>query len=127
MKLEETLGLSEIIYAIILSKFEQDLHEAGIVPYPMLNRSKIVTNECAALTINCRYLSQAIEAFKGAIAAYRTLAKKKDAKPLEYFELNELFNFLSYLISLSRIYFLICAEISLRLLAMSPFWLKHLG
>ena len=95
MKLEETLGLSEIIYAIILSKFEQDLHEAGIVPYPMLNRSKIVTNECAALTINCRYLSQAIEAFKGAIAAYRTLAKKKEAKPLEYFELNELFNFLA--------------------------------
>lgn len=85
------MALSEVIYRIILSKFEQDLEEAGIVPYPFLHRNKAVTSEGAALTINCRYLSLAIEAFKGAIAAYRTLAKKIDSKPLEYIELNELF------------------------------------
>lgn len=95
MKLEETLALSEVIYRIILSKFEQDLEEAGLVPYPFLHRNIPIERECYALAKNCKYLSAAIEAFKGAIAAYRTLAKKKEAKPLEFFELNELFRLLA--------------------------------
>jgi hypothetical protein len=87
--------LSEVIYGIILSKFEQDLQEAGIAAYPYLHRNHVVRDEVDTLGLNCSYLALAINAFKGAIAAYRTLAKKKEAKPLEYFELNELFSYLA--------------------------------
>jgi hypothetical protein len=68
--------------------------ELNIKPFPKLEKNFEVKSELWALERNYIYLSEAIEAFKGAFASYKTLARQKNR---ECFDLPLLVLLLQYL------------------------------
>lgn len=93
-KLEETLGLVQEICNIILFEYTNKAHEMNIKPFPCLIKNE-VQSELQALEQNYIYLSDATEAFKGAFAVYKTLARQKDRQCLNFSVLISLFQYLA--------------------------------
>ena len=94
-KLEETLGLSQEICRIILFEYANFTNELNIKPFPPLRHNNEVQSELWALEQNYIYLSEVTEAFKGAFAAYKTLARQKDRESLVFPVLIMLFQYLA--------------------------------
>jgi hypothetical protein len=61
----------------------------------MLRKNVEVSSELEALELNYIYLSEATEAFKGAFAAYKTLARQKDRESFPFPVLISLFQYLA--------------------------------
>ena len=70
-------------------------NELNIKPFPLLRRNHEVQSELWALEQNYLYLSEATEAFKGAFAAYKTLARQKDRESFAFPVLILLFQYLA--------------------------------